>query len=173
MGIRFIRLSAPGPRPSYLTPRLRASCSANLRMISVSLKEAVWYQRCIQNFVKHLKAANYFYKTLHLRCLTGSLIRLWIWFPFWKKKVYSIEFSNQNLENRTLLGMNKRHLAGSAMHEAVFFIREDLKCSQNSWQWRVNEIIFIDHLTLHKSFIFSKVLDVFWRSFFTEQIDSI
>ena len=77
-------------RPPPLCPRSRPFSSANLYVISENLKQVVWYQRRIQGPVKYLKDADNFYKTLHLRCLTV----LWIWFSFWNKEVYSVDFSN-------------------------------------------------------------------------------
>ena len=112
---RLLDLSVPqplgigswSPQPSF---------AANFHVISENLKQVIWYQWRIQNPVKCLKAVDYFCKTLHLRCLTG----LWIWFPFWDKKVYSVEFNNENQRKRTILNTNKRHPAGSATHEAIF-----------------------------------------------------
>ena len=37
------------------------SCSANLHVIFVNLKQVAWYQRRIQNLVKHLEAVNCFH----------------------------------------------------------------------------------------------------------------
>ena len=66
--------SALGLRVHYLALGLWSSFSGKFHIISANLKQVVWYQRRIENPVKHLKAIDYFYKRLYLRCLTG----LWI-----------------------------------------------------------------------------------------------
>ena len=79
---RLLDLSGLSSPP--LCPRPWAFFSANLHIIFENLKQVFWYQRRIQDLVKYLKAVDYFYKMLHLRCLTV----LWIWFPFWNKKKF-------------------------------------------------------------------------------------
>ena len=77
---RLLDLSGPSSPP--LCPRPWPFFSPNFHVISENSKQVVWYQRRIQDPVKYLKAVDYFYKTLHFRCLTV----LWIWFPFLNKK---------------------------------------------------------------------------------------
>ena len=71
---RLLDISGPrlpallsGRRPLALAPQ--PSCSPKLYAISANLKQVIWYQRSIQNLVKHPQTVHYFQKTLHLRCL--------------------------------------------------------------------------------------------------------